>query len=151
MLEMKQKQGLQQLKRSLKLGKEDACRLTKGDYAVLLKQDNPFAIECYGLMQTRCYRPKAVISYMRKAYVADENRIRITFDHHITGTEANHDIFAKDLQEYGLLDPCMVVLEVKYNGFLLNYIKDMVNECDKNEVAVSKYCMGRAVSKHYLF
>ncbi|MCR1839177.1 polyphosphate polymerase domain-containing protein [Murimonas intestini] len=151
MLEMKQKQGANQKKRSLRMKREDAKRLSVGDYPVLLNYDEPFAAECYSLMNMLCYRPKAVITYHRKAFVAKENKIRITFDHHIVGTESCYDIFADQLLENSILDPCLVVMEVKYNGFLLSYIKDMLRECDSSELSVSKYCLGRAVSKHYRF
>lgn len=150
-LEMKQKEGAMQKKRSLTMSREDSERLIEGDYSVLLKYKESFAAECYALMNMLCYRPKAVITYNRKAFVAKENRIRITFDHHIRGTECRFDIFAGDLQEPPILDVYLAVLEVKYNGFLLNYIKDMLNECDKSELSISKYCLGRAISKHYNF
>jgi len=99
----------------------------------------------------QCYRPKAVVSYQRKGFVADENDIRITFDHHIVGTESNFDIFSKDLVENPVFDPFLVVMEVKFNGFLLSYIKDIINEVNVSELAVSKYCLGRAVGKNYIF
>lgn len=150
-LEMKQKEGAMQKKRSLTMSREDSERLIEGNYSVLLKYKESFAVECYALMNMLCYRPKAVITYNRKAFVAKENRIRITFDHHIRGTECRFDIFAGDLQEPPILDVYLAVLEVKYNGFLLNYIKDMLNECDKSELSISKYCLGRAISKHYNF
>ena len=48
MLEMKQKHGPNQLKRSLIIHREDAICLTKGDYSPLLKYKKDFAAECYG-------------------------------------------------------------------------------------------------------
>ena len=150
LLEMKQKEGILQKKRSLRLSREDAKMMISGNYSVLLKYDDPFAAECYVTMNMYCYRPKTVITYQRKAFVADENKIRITFDHSIKGTESNFDIFTENLLEYNILDPYLVVLEVKFNGFLLSYIKDMLQEVDKSETSVSKYCLGRVVSKHYL-
>ena len=50
MLEMKQKEGAYQKKRSLRLSRTDAFRLCAGDYGVLLQYEEPFAAECYGLM-----------------------------------------------------------------------------------------------------
>lgn len=150
-LEMKQKQGALQKKRSLKLSREDAKELISGDYSILLKYQEPFAAECFSLMNMLCYRPKTVITYMRKAFVAKENEIRVTFDHHIKGAESCIDIFSDTLLESSILDPYLVVLEVKFNGFLLGYIKDMLKECDTSELSVSKYCLGRSISKHYLF
>ncbi len=102
-------------------------------------------------MNMFCYRPKTVVTYKRKAFIANANDIRVTFDHHIIGTESSFDIFSDTLVENSILDPYLGVLEVKFNGFLFAYIKDMLNECDTSEVSVSKYSLGRSVSKHYLF
>lgn len=150
-LEIKQKQGAMQKKRSLHLSKEQALPLMRGQYSGLLAHSEPFAAECFSLMNLLCYRPKAVVSYQRKAFVAKENKIRVTFDHHITATESNFDIFAPDLLENAVLDPYLVVLEVKYNHFLLSYIKDMLRRCNASELSVGKYSLSRAVSKHYRF
>lgn len=150
-LEMKQKQGTNQLKRSLRITREDAKKLIQGRYDVLLKYPEPFAAECFGVMQMYAYRPKSVIEYRRKAFIAKENRIRLTFDHHIISSESNVDLFAENLGMNSVWDPYLVVFEVKYNGFLLSYIRDAINYCEKSETSVSKYCLGRSVSLHYLF
>ncbi|MCL2392700.1 MAG: polyphosphate polymerase domain-containing protein [Oscillospiraceae bacterium] len=150
-LEMKQKQGELQKKRSLTLDKRQSQRLINGDYSVLLESDSSFAGECFGLMHMQCYRPNAVVSYRRKGFTADENDIRITFDHHIKGSESHFDIFSKDLVENMIFDLFLVVMEVKFNGFLLSYIKDIISEVNVSELAVSKYCLGRAVRKNYVF
>ena len=147
MLEMKQKQGDQQKKRSLRMKRADAAALTRGDYKVLLHYAESFAAECFAVMTSRCYRPKAVIEYNRKAFVARENKIRITFDHHIRSTESCFDIFDRSLLMTAAMDPYLVVLEVKYNGFLLSYIKDLLMTCDRSELSVSKYYIGRGCTK----
>ena len=150
-LEMKQKQGVLQKKRSLTLSKEQSQRLIKGDYSVLLESDSSFAGECFGVMHMQCYRPKAVVAYTRKVFVANENDIRITFDHHLTGSESNFDIFSNDFVGNTIFDPSLVVMEVKFNGFLLSYIKDIINDANVSELAVSKYCLGRAIGKEYIY
>jgi len=150
-LEMKQKQGAMQRKRSLTLNPEQAKIVSTGDYSPLLEIDTEFSRECYGLMLMQCYRPKAVISYTRKVFLAEENEIRITFDQCLKGTESCLDIFSENLVENMLFDQSLVVMEVKYNGFLLSYIKDMINKVNAQEVAVSKYCIGRAIGKEYLY
>lgn len=150
-LEMKQKQGNLQKKRSLCMKKEDARRLIQRDYGVLRRYPEEFAAECYSLMTSLCYIPKTVVEYRRRAFIAKENSIRITFDHHITGTESNYDIFSPVLLQYPVLEPYLVVLEVKFNNFLLSYIKDALQECGIGETSVSKYCLARAVSTHYHF
>lgn len=151
MLEMKQKQGANQKKRSLQISKEDAIQLIRGNTSILLNFTDNFAAECYTRMNMYCYKPKTVIEYQRKAFTAKENNIRITFDHHIIGTESNYDIFAENLLQNSLMHPELVVLEVKYNGFLLSYIKSLLEKVSSSELSVSKYALGRSISKHYYF
>lgn len=149
MLEMKQKQGAYQKKRSLRLKRDDALALTEGRYDSLLHYSDPFAAECYGLMHMRCYRPKTIVEYLRKAYIAKENKIRITFDSEIRATETAFELFSPHLNLYPVLDPFNGVLEVKYNGFLLSYIKALVNGADRSELSVSKYCLARSAGMKF--
>ena len=146
MLEMKQKEGPYQRKRSLRLAREDAMLLCLGDCRPLLRYQDPFAAECYGLMHCRCYRPKTIVEYRRQAYVARENHIRITLDSQIVATESDWNLFSRCLPMYSVMDPFQMVLEVKYNGFLLSYIKDLLNLVERSELSVSKYCLARSVS-----
>ena len=146
MLEMKQKEGPYQRKRSLRLRREDAVQLCRGDYRPLMAYIDPFAAECSGQMHSRCYRPKAVVEYRRQAFVARENHIRITLDSRIIATESSFDLFSEHLPMYAVMDPFHMVLEVKYNGFLLSYLKDLLDRVERSELSVSKYCLARSVS-----
>ena len=146
MLEMKQKEGPYQRKRSLRLGRGEALRLCQGDLRPLRDHADPFAAECYGLMHCRCYRPKAVVAYHRQAYVARENHIRITLDSRIAATESSCGLFSQHLPLYAVMDPFQMVLEVKYNGFLLSYLKDLLDLVNRPQLSVSKYCLARSVS-----
>ena len=143
-LEIKEKHGQSQLKRSLIITKETAQRLTQGDYSGLKTYDSKLAQELFCIMQRELYRPKCIVEYNRLAYMVRENNIRINIDQDIKATEANYDIFSPNLN----LHPStrLIVLEVKYNHFLLDYVKDMINLADKTEMAISKYCMARLIS-----
>ena len=149
-LEMKQKQGPLQKKRSLTLSKEDSLQLIAGNYHVLLQYSEPFAGECYYVMNQYHYRPVTVITYWRKAFVGKENNIRVTFDHHIKATESDFNIFDPQINENYIMNPYLAVLEVKFNGFLLSYIKDILRQCDGSETTVSKYFMGRAWTQTHM-
>lgn len=144
MLEMKQKQGAYQKKRSLRIARSHAMEMAAGRYDSLLTYRDPFAAECYGMMHLWCYRPKTVVEYLRKAYIAKENKIRITFDHQVRASEACLELFSPRLNLYPVLDSFNGILEVKYNGFLLSYIKSLVNAANRSELSVSKYCLARS-------
>lgn len=143
MLELKQKQGSMQKKRSLKISREDAIQLIQGNYSVLLLYLDSFALEVYTLFLTRCYRPKVIVEYQRIAFQAKENRIRITFDSNLVASESCFDLFSKDLYCSPIMDPFNSVLEVKYNGFLLSYVKDLLQLANRSEISMSKYMLAR--------
>lgn len=146
-LEIKQKEGVYQKKRSLTVSRVDADKLIRGQYEVLLSYKDDFAAECYGMMKTRGYLPKCVVEYRRKAFVGLENNTRITFDSQIRASETNYDIFDPQLLTYPVLQVWETILEVKYNQFMLSYIKNAVDKCDKSEISMSKYIMARRVTK----
>lgn len=146
MLEMKQKQGDTQKKRSMRLSREDAQRLCRGDFTPLLRcggEQKDFALECYGMASRLCYRPCTIVEYQRMAYIGKENRIRITMDHNVVATESCMDLFSAGLAMNPVLDPSLVVLEVKYNNFLLSYFQQLLNAADRPELSVSKYYLAR--------
>ena len=145
-LEMKQKQSIYQLKRSIRIKREDAAQMCMGDYTQLLHYDNPFALECYTLMNTRGYLPKVIVQYQRNAFVGKGNDIRITLDNDLRATESCMELFSNKLCLYPVTSTFNAVLEVKYNEFLFSYLKDMLQRLKKSEVAISKYCMARTVS-----
>lgn len=93
--------------------------------------------------QPVCYRPKTIVEYDRKAFIAKENKIRITFDSRIVSVESCFDLFSPRLNMNPVLDPYCVVLEVKYNGFLLDYLRELINSVDRSELSVSKYVLAR--------
>lgn len=142
-LEMKQKQGARQLKRSLTVSRADAERLIQGDLSPLLSYSEPFAAEMHAYMQMKCYRPKTIVEYKRKAYIARENNIRVTFDSLVESTESSFDLFSEKLNMNYVLDQYDVVMEVKFNGFLLEYIRGLINSIDRSEMSVSKYVLAR--------
>lgn len=149
MLEMKQKEGAYQKKRSVRVSREEAEQLAAGRYDCLLNHGDPFAAECYGLLMRKCYRPKAVVDYRRRAFIARENQIRVTLDHQIRASETCMDLFDPALNTYPVLPSFHGVLEVKYNGFLLSYIKEAVSWADRSEISVSKYCLARSATMHF--
>ena len=142
-LELKEKTGQNQRKRSLTLTREEAQRMVKGDYDVLLEKADGFADELYGRMKQYCYIPKCIVQYYRTAYAESVNDTRVTFDRDLRATEACFDLFSTDLQlnPVGLMLGC--TMEVKFNNFLLSYVKDAVSIADRTPLSASKYGMAR--------
>ena len=142
-LEIKKKEGVWQKKTSIALSRAEAEELIRGNYGVLLSHKEVAAAQCYAMMNEYCYRPKAIVTYQRMAFSAKENAVRITFDDHITVNSSDWRLFDTGMGERYVMDAYYGVLEVKYNGFLPQYIKDALKPYEISELSVSKYCMGR--------
>ena len=145
-LELKEKQGDFQRKRSLLLSRDDASEMIKGNYEVLKKYNTEFADEMYGRMTTQNYIPKCIVEYDRKAFVVKTNDIRITFDSGLRASEINLNVFDPNLYCYPVGNPSTVTMEVKFNHFLLGYVKDIVSIDGRQQLSSSKYCAARFAS-----
>ncbi|MCI9608852.1 MAG: polyphosphate polymerase domain-containing protein [Oscillibacter sp.] len=145
-LELKQKENVYQRKRSLLITRADALALAEGRYSVLLNYEDPFAGEMFILLTEGCYRPRTIVEYSRRAFMAKENNIRLTFDSDIRALEGDCRLFSPGLPFYPVLPGDQVVFEVKYNQFLLGYIMDVIRCVDRRSVSASKYCLGRSLS-----
>lgn len=142
-LELKQKEGDYQHKYSLTISKDIAQGLIDGHYDVLKKLNNDLADRLYIIMQTNLYRPKCIVEYKRLAYIVKENNTRITIDSDLKASELNMDIFDPTLALNTIAD--QTILEVKYNNFLLSYVKDIIDSTNKFQTSASKYCMARYI------
>lgn len=143
-LELKQKDGEYQHKYSLTIPKEIAKELLKGNYGVLKELNNDLADRFCNIMQTDLYMPKCIVEYKRLAYIVKENNTRVTIDSDLKSSESNMDIFNPSLSLNTVTNK--TILEVKYNNFLLSYVKDIIDSVNRSQTSASKYCMSRYIS-----
>lgn len=146
-LELKEKTGSAQRKRSLLLNREEAERMVRGDYLFLMERQETLARQLYTFLVTKCYRPKCIVEYDRVAYFRRENDIRVTFDQNIRATEANFNLFDDGLILYPVAHPNEVTLEVKYRGFMYGHVKRVLNQANRMQISNSKYCLARNITK----
>ena len=137
--------GLQR-KLSLSITRSEAEALINADYGFLLERADPLAKKFYAEMASKLYMPRCVVDYKRFAFVVPANDIRITFDSCLSGSESNFNIFDRELQLFPVPPIGGTTLEVKYNGFLLSYVKDALSLDGQPECASSKYCAVRKYS-----
>lgn len=145
-LELKEKQGDFQRKRSLLLTRAEAEEMILGNYSCLSNREDEFAWEMYTLMEANLYRPRCVVEYDRRAWTIQENDIRITLDGEIRATEGSFDLFAPDIMCYPVSEIGKTVLEVKFNRFLLSYVRDLLEGNRRYQLSASKYSMARSIS-----
>lgn len=140
-LEVKHKLGDKQRKVSLIIKKSDAENLLKGDYESLLTMGNESAKWIYSQFKSGLYKPRCMIEYDRYVLMHPTNKIRITIDSNIKYSNTEFNLFKKSPSLLPILHT--PILEVKYNGFLLDPVRNVIKQFNLEECAISKYVMAR--------
>ncbi|MBI4235006.1 polyphosphate polymerase domain-containing protein [Candidatus Peregrinibacteria bacterium] len=85
-------------------------------------------------------RPNTLVAYKRRALVGtNEDKLRITFDYDIQATSLGYVDFAKKTRPI-LKD--MLIMEVKFNNVLPNWVHDIIQKYGLKADSYSKYCAG---------
>ncbi len=143
-LERKHKNGPYIQKSSLRLSRAECDALLRGDYGFLLGRPEPFAGQMFGIMKLKQLRPKVLVDYDREPYVFPAEDVRITFDKDVRTGLRSTDLFNPNVPMYPVteLKNCMI-LEVKFNESLPDYIRMLIQLGAAQRTAASKYLFCR--------
>lgn len=149
-LEIKRKMNVSQRKETTTISREDAIALINKDYSVLLNYENDTAKSAYNIMTIGQYRPVVLVDYNRRAYIHNENNIRVTLDSDIKSNEFDFDMFNEDILMTPIVDYYNAVLEVKFDGELFCWISQALAGLDTTNRSLSKYCSSRQFFENYI-
>jgi len=81
------------------------------------------------------------VDYVREAYLHPAEEVRITFDKQLHTGLSSVDIFNPNVPTISPFDHNELILEVKFNRFLPNHIRDLLCTCvhSAQNSAISKY------------
>lgn len=141
-LEKKVKEGTKGYKLSARLTRDEAESIIKGDFEFLKDKEDRLLLDFYVKSRTKFLKPKSVIIYEREAYTFKPGNVRVTLDCNIRTSRDVTDFFSSDLplMEDG---ECKCVLEVKFDNFLPELIRDLVQVNETMSTSNSKYMTGR--------
>lgn len=88
-------------------------------------------------------KPVTIIDYTREVFIKEEGNVRVTFDSDIKTSFHNEDFLNPHTPMMDVLDYGTVILEVKFDGYLSDVIKKMLQIGDRRSSAFSKYQLGR--------
>lgn len=145
-LEYKCKSGSDSRKLTLLISKEEALSMVNGDYSFLLGKNEQLALKLYSRLNIGAYRPSIIVDYKRLAYTYTPNDVRITFDSNINSSRITSGLFDPNAAWQPVMSPGIGVLEVKYNGFLFDHLKKIIEAIDSLPTSNSKYANSRLYS-----
>lgn len=139
-LEKKSKRGQLCLKQSEFIARADVERLLAGDIDFLLGGP-PLYAELYSRMRTGL-KPKTLVCYKRRAYTFPAGNVRITLDSELRTSPCAADFLAPQ----PLTIPAggnIMLLEVKWDEFLPDFIADIIFIPGRRSDSFSKYAQCR--------
>ncbi len=140
-LEKKSKRDGLGCKLSAPLTREETERLLRGETGWMAESGYPVVRELREKMLHGGYRPRTIVEYTREPFVYAPGNVRVTLDHHIRTGMCGTDL----LNPSCLTVPAgnMCILEVKYDQFLPDVVRDAVQLGNRRVEAFSKYAACR--------
>ncbi|MBR3503615.1 MAG: polyphosphate polymerase domain-containing protein [Clostridia bacterium] len=142
-LERKHKQGEYISKSSVRITRRLCEQLMDGNPAGLDCSDNPLLRDVYREMRTKFLKPAVIVDYHREAYTHPAEDVRITFDKRLHSGLFSRDLFNPALNGVSPLKPGKMILEVKFNRYLPDYVKALLATTPAVNCAISKYTLCR--------
>ena len=132
------------------MNKKDTAKINKEEVINIIKNED-FSGENELLklfktkVKTKLYKPKVIIDYNRDAYIYRAGNVRVTFDYNLTCSYETDKFFEKNINCIPILEKNQIILEVKYDEFLPNYIRQLLNIDNIEMTSFSKYANGRTI------
>lgn len=141
-LEKKSKVNGLCLKDSVALSFEQAQAITNGDYGWMIDSGVPLIQELYSKMMSQGLRPKTIVDYLREPFVFAPGNVRVTLDYNIR-TGMNCTDFLNPNCVTVPAGDAPIILEVKWDEYLPDIIRDAVQLPNCRVGAFSKYAVCR--------
>lgn len=125
-------------KQSANLTKEEAENIANGNYEFMINSDKPLVKEFYTKIMGMGLRPKTIVDYTREPFIYGPGNVRVTIDYNIrTGIGCTDFLNANAVTVPAGDSP--IILEVKWDEYLPDIIRDIVQLDDRQAGAFSKY------------
>ncbi len=141
-LEKKSKRNGLGTKYIAELSAAEAQAIVDGEIDWMLDSDRPLVQELYCKMRYQGLRPKTIVDYIREPFIYRPGNVRVTFDYDIRTGLSCTDFLNPDCVTIPAGD-APILLEVKWDGYLPDIIRDAVQMPGRRVTAFSKYAQCR--------
>ena len=142
-LERKSKANRLAYKEGATVTAEQCAALLAGEYECLKLPDVPLLMEFYTKIHYQNLRPKSIVDYHREAYIYRAGNVRITFDSRIKTSNSVGGFLNPNLTTIPAANA--IIMEIKYDGFLPDIVRDVLQIGNRNQTEFSKYVVARLV------
>jgi len=146
-LEKKSRVGQFIYKESATISRDEYNKIMDGNIEILKKSSNTLLNEFYFHIRAKNLKPTVIVDYIREAYVYNVNNIRITFDKNLRSGLYNINIF-EDILTVDVIEKPLLILEIKYDHFLPDFIKNILQIDSFQRYSISKYVICKKFTKN---
>lgn len=141
-LERKFKHGGLGYKTSANLTQEQAQMIADGDIDWMASSTDEVILGFYNRIRNEGLKAKVIVDYTREPFVFAPGNVRVTLDYNIRTGMSCTDFLNPDCVTVPIKDsPC--ILEVKWDNYLPDVIRDAVQLDSRRSAAFSKYAACR--------
>lgn len=141
-LEKKLKRNGLGSKETAELTAAEVQSIVDGDWTWMKDADRPLVRELYAKMQSQGLRPKTIVDYTREPFVYGPGNVRVTLDYDIRTGLRSTDFLNPNCVTIPAGD-APIILEVKWDAFLPDIIRHIVQLEGRHTSAFSKYAICR--------
>ena len=124
------------------LSAQEAQAIVNGDLDWMPDSGRPLVQELYSKMRSQLLRPRTIVDYTREPFVYAPGNVRVTLDYDIRTGLGRTDFLNPDCPTVPAGDG-VTILEVKWDAFLPDVIRDAVQLEGRRTAAFSKYAVCR--------
>ena len=141
-LEKKTKQHGLGTKRMEALTTDELNALLDGRWGWMADDSRPLVCELYGKMCADGLRPRVIVDYTREAFAFGPGNVRVTLDYDLRAGLDCRSFLQPGRVTVPVRD-APVILEVKWDGFLPELVRQLVQMPGRRTAAFSKYAACR--------
>lgn len=138
-LELKRKENGKTYKQSCPITIEQCKQLMRGVPLIVSSQDHDILHKLNYLMRTRLMKPSIIVDYDRIPYICKEGNVRVTFDKNIASSKNLNDFLNPNITKRMIMPTGQQILEVKFDEFMPDYIKDNIEIATLRQTSFSKF------------
>lgn len=142
-LEKKSKINNMTFKEKCRITPEEYDKIRLGDIDWMQYDERKLLNELHHHMTLYLIKPVTIVDYTREVFIKEEGNVRITFDSDVKTSFHNTDLLNSLTPMIDVLDYGTVIVEVKYDGYLPDVIKKLIQISDRRSSAFSKYQLSR--------
>ena len=142
-LECKRKERSKTLKTSCRLSREQCELLMRGQVPRDISDKQVVLRRLSLLMMSELFRPKVIVEYDRTPYIYRNGNVRVTFDRSIRSSSDVKSFLEPVLFTRPIMPVGQNLLEVKYDEYIPDFIKESLETGSLAQTAFSKYYLCR--------